>query len=104
MKNVRVLTVADLHQSSVLYRELALSVEEHRPDVVAIVGDALEAFSASSKFRLTVEECAESLARLPVARIVFVRGNHEDSNWSEFVCAWPHQRRPLIVFTLPQLA
>jgi hypothetical protein len=33
--------------------------------------------------------------RISVKDIVFVRGNHEDSNWIEFVAAWPHGRRPL---------
>ena len=40
----RVLTVADMHQTRLHYRSLVLATQEHRPDVVAIVGDALHAF------------------------------------------------------------
>jgi hypothetical protein len=36
------------------------------------------------------------LAALPVEHLVFVRGNHEDANWTEFVAAWPHEQRPLV--------
>jgi hypothetical protein len=96
MLNVRVLTVVDLHQSRLHYRSLVLGVEEQHPDVVAIVGDALEAFSSPGKYRFTADECAGILAGLPVTHLVFTRGNHEDSNWTNFVYAWPHDQRPLI--------
>jgi len=94
--SVRVLTATDLHQSRVLYNGLVVAVRQHRPDVVAIVGDALEAFSPSGKRRLSVKECAQILADLPAEHILFTRGNHEDTNWSEFVYAWPHERRRLV--------
>lgn len=93
---VRVITASDLHQSERHYRSLARAVAEHRPDVVAIVGDALEAYSAIGNNRLPVEECAKTLSKLRVEHLIFVRGNHEDSNWSNFVYAWPHDQRKLI--------
>jgi Icc-related predicted phosphoesterase len=93
---VRVITTSDLHQSERHYRSLSRAVAEHRPDVVAIVGDALEACSAIGKDRLDVSDCAKMLSELPVEHLVFVRGNHEDSNWSHFVYAWPHDQRKLI--------
>lgn len=52
----RVLTTADTHQSRWHYQGLARVVAERRPDVVAIVGDSLEAFSGSGKYRYSVEE------------------------------------------------
>jgi Icc-related predicted phosphoesterase len=70
--SVRLLTAADIHQSGLHYRSLAQAVAQHRPDVVAIVGDALEAFSRSGKSRLSVDECAQALAKLPVEHLVFV--------------------------------
>jgi len=94
--SVRVLTVTDLHQSRTLYSGLVGAVRRHRPDVVAIVGDALEAFSAGGKRRLSVDESAQTLADLPTEHILFTRGNHEDSNWSDFAYAWPHERRRLV--------
>jgi hypothetical protein len=41
-------------------------------------------------------DCAEILADLSVDHVVFVRGNHEDVNWTEFVASWPNEQRPLI--------
>ncbi len=38
---VKVLTVADLHQNRRLYDLFAEAVGTHRPDVVALVGDFL---------------------------------------------------------------
>jgi Icc-related predicted phosphoesterase len=93
---VRVLTATDLHQSRLLYGGLTEAVRKHSPDVVAVVGDALEAFSRSGKRRLSAEECAQILADLPIEHILFTRGNHEDTNWSAFAYAWPHERRRLI--------
>jgi Icc-related predicted phosphoesterase len=91
----RVLTVADLHQSRALYASLAEAVEEHKPDLVAVVGDALDTLEFSEQRQFTVAECAQRLAALPSQEVIFVRGNHEDTNWSEFVAAWPHQKREL---------
>jgi metallophosphoesterase superfamily enzyme len=79
---VRVLTTTDLHQSRLLYGGLTEAVRKHSPDVVAVVGDALEAFSRSGKRRLSAEECAQILADLPIEHILFTRGNHEDTNWT----------------------
>ena len=41
---IRVLTAEDMHQFRLHYRSLVLATQEHRPDVVAIVGDALHGF------------------------------------------------------------
>lgn len=92
---IRVLTVSDIHQSKTHYRQLAEAVDLHRPDLVACVGDVLDALEFSPKIQFTTAECSTLLAGLPVRHLVFARGNHEDSNWTEFVAAWPHDQRPL---------
>lgn len=92
---VRVLTVSDLHQSRLHYRSLEHAVDVHRPDVLACVGDVLDALTFDERLQFTTAECAKILAMLRVPEIHFVRGNHEDANWSEFVGSWPHDHRPL---------
>ena len=92
---IRLLTVSDIHQSQTLYRQLSAAVTLHQPDVVACVGDVLDAIEFSPARQFTPAECACHLANLSAKHVVFVRGNHEDSNWTEFIAAWPHCRRPL---------
>jgi hypothetical protein len=92
---IRVLAAADLHQSKQRYQDLVVATEECRPDVVAIVGDALGTRDPSSKDQYGTAECAKILAGLSVEHLVFVRGDHEDSNWTDFVAAWPHEHRKL---------
>lgn len=46
--NAKVLTVSDLHRSEKLYALLAKAVGEHKPDVVALVGDFLGNYSGGS--------------------------------------------------------
>jgi Icc-related predicted phosphoesterase len=75
-------------------RGLGEVVAKHKPDVVALVGDFLHAFD-DSKGRMTVEDCAGLLSKLPCGEIVFVRGNHEDEAWWLFVEAWNKSGRPL---------
>ena len=41
---IRVITAADMHHSRLHYRSLVLATQEHRPDVVAVVEDALHVF------------------------------------------------------------
>ena len=105
---VTVLTVADLHQSRKLYADLVKAVDEHKPDVVAIVGDCLH-MGEDMEARLNVEECAAALSSLHCKDVVFVRGNHEDENWLGFVKHWRRSPRPLTtlhgeVFKIGQLA
>lgn len=89
------LTTADIHQSELHYEELARAVSKHRPDVLALVGDMLNAVGSFAEPELSTPKCAQMLAALPVAHLIFIRGNHEDFNWIEFVTAWPHERRQL---------
>jgi len=91
---VTVLTVTDLHQDRRLYEELAHAVTQHKPDIVAIVGDCLHA-GEDMQGRLSVTECAKRLHDLPCQEVVFVRGNHEDENWTEFAEYWRKRTRPL---------
>ena len=91
---VKILTVTDLHQVRSLYEQLAQAVESHVPDVVALVGDFLDAGDTQPN-QLKTAECAAFLAGLPCKDLVFVRGNHEDSNWWEFFTAWQETGRPL---------
>ncbi len=95
MTTVRVLTVSDLHQLHELYAQLRRVVESHRPDVVAVVGDFLEAVVQDDGC-LSVKTAATQLASLPVQHLVFARGNHEDEEWPQFVSAWPHDKKPLV--------
>src|SRR6266487_3560063 len=94
--NLRVLTVADLHQSWSHYYWLRDAVEAKRPDVVAFVGDVLNDPSISQRDRVATAEAAELLSILPCPQLVFVRGNHEQEDWPKFVAAWPLHERPLV--------
>ena len=87
LTTVRVLTVADIHRSQKLCALLRRAVEKHKPDVVALVGDFLDA-TGETKGKLSVEDCAHALSRLPCPETVFVKGNHEDSAWWGFAEAW----------------
>ena len=88
------LTVTDLHRSAGLLMELKEVVAQRKPDVVALVGDFLHAFDDNGG-RMTVEDCAGLLSKLPCTEIVFVRGNHEDDAWWLFAEAWNKSGRPL---------
>jgi Icc-related predicted phosphoesterase len=88
---VKTLTVADLHQNQALYSDLTKAVEKHQPDIVALVGDFLHA-GEDMKGRLSVADCAKTIASLPCKEVIFTRGNHEDENWPEFIKHWPGNR------------
>ncbi len=81
---MRVLTVTDLHQRRVLYDQLSMAVEQHRPDVLALVGDFLNVWQHGGEF-LSVAECSKRLNALPVEHVICTRGNHEDANWVDFI-------------------
>ncbi len=87
MLDLKILAATDLHCVENLYLELAAAVDEHRPDVVALVGDFLDALGSEHK-QLTTANCAKALAELPCKNIIFTRGNHEYDNWWEFEGAW----------------
>ena len=93
--NLRVLCATDLHQSPLHYQALRHAVVEHKPAVVALVGDFLHGFESAASELLPVAECAELLAGLPAEHVLFVRGNHEDEKWVAFIAAWPHSKRKL---------
>ena len=93
-KIVTVLTATDLHQRKSLYDELERVVQHHRPDIVALVGDFLDA-SDHRAGRFTATECAEHLSRLASPHVVFVRGNHEEEAWQAFAAAWSETGRRL---------
>ena len=95
LKTIRLLTATDLHQCKLHYRSLELAVKELQPDGVALVGDFLHFGGFISKYQFGTSECVRLLADLPVKHLLFVRGNHEDTNWTEFVHAWPFGKRPL---------
>jgi|GEM_PF-607810 len=92
--SVKILTVSDLHRVRRHYENLLRAVDLHRPSVVALVGDFLDA-GGENPDQLTTEECAKSLSRLPPAKLICVRGNHEAGNWWGFVRAWPQEERRL---------
>ena len=93
-KTVTVLTAADIHQRKPLYDELERAVKRHRPDIVALVGDFLDAGDRCAG-RFTATECAEHLSRLASPHVVFVRGNHEEDAWQAFAAAWNGTGRQL---------
>jgi len=93
--NIRVLCATDLHQSPLHYEALRQAVAEHKPAVVALVGDFLHALNVADGELLPVAECAQLVAGLPAEHVLFVRGNHEDQNWVAFASAWPHPKRKL---------
>src|ERR1039458_8201850 len=47
---MKVLTVADLHQSKTLYEQLETAVRWHSPDVVAVIGDCLDLCEAIERY------------------------------------------------------
>src|SRR5713101_804590 len=62
----RILTVTDLHQLRVLYDGLQKAVERHKPQIVALVGDAIDA-NLDQYCDIPKAECARRLASLPCA-------------------------------------
>ncbi len=94
MPTIKVLTVTDLHRVRSLYELLGKAVASHQPDIVALVGDFLDAGGEHAD-QFSTTECAAILGRLACKEVVFVRGNHEDSNWWEFLAAWQATGRPL---------
>jgi metallophosphoesterase superfamily enzyme len=74
---VRILTVADLHQSEKLYGLLGEAVLTHQPDLVVLVGDFLDA-TGDDAGKLPIPECARFLSNLPCKEVLFIRGNHEN--------------------------
>jgi hypothetical protein len=94
---IRVLTDADLHHSQRHYRRLSAAVAEHKPDVVAMVGDFLgPEVLASHPYCLTLDEVAEQLSALRAGHLLFVRGNHEEEGWQRLKAVWPFEKRPLV--------
>lgn len=87
MKKIKLLCATDLHQSKKLYSQLSDAVSEHLPDVMAFVGDFLDAFNGG-RGKHDETECAQLIHALPCTEIVFTRGNHEHENWSNFKRAW----------------
>jgi len=93
-RTIKVLTVTDLHRVRSLYELLGKAVASHQPDIVVLVGDFLDAGGEHAD-QFSTAECAAFLGRLACKELVFVRGNHEDSNWWEFLAAWQATGRPL---------
>jgi len=91
---LKVLTASDLHCHRFLYQSLADAVRRHRPEIVALAGDFLNAID-DRQDRLDPAECARELAALPCKEVVFIRGNHEDDAWLPFAAGWRHSRRKL---------
>jgi|GEM_PF-1286316 len=93
-RTIKVLTVTDLHRVRSLYELLGKAVASHQSDIVALVGDFLDAGGEHAD-QFSTAECAAFLGRLACKELIFVRGNHEDSNWWEFLAAWQATGRPL---------
>jgi predicted phosphodiesterase len=77
-QTIKLLTVSDLHCDKSLVEQLAKAVKQHKPDILAVVGDFLDA-TPFEESKFTVDELARAFSKLPVGEILFVRGNHEDS-------------------------
>ena len=87
-ETVTLLTASDLHRSKKLYEQLRIAVTKHRPDVLALLGDFLDATNDDEDGKWSAEDCAQFLSRLPCPEVVFIRGNHEDSAIWTFGRAW----------------
>lgn len=83
-RTVRLLTVSDLHQRADLYTKLVNAVRAHRPEAVVLCGDFLHGLEAE-RGMLSVAECAREIARLEVAQVIAVRGNHEHVQFADFM-------------------
>ena len=99
MIEIKLLTIADLHQSKKLYDQLETAVAWHKPDVVAVVGDCLDLDDAGGR-ELSRADCARRLTALSCREIVFVRGNHESEGWLTFANAWRSSRRMRVLNAL----
>lgn len=91
---MKILTVTDIHQSKVLYDQLAVAVRIHTPDVVALIGDFLDG-ADDRHLPLTKVECAVRLSTLPCREVLLISGNHEGGGWPVFAAAWRKTGRPL---------
>lgn len=85
--SIQVLVAADLHAQRQLYADLNRAVNEHRPDIVVLNGDFLDAGEPDAA-KLSPSECALTLASLACPNIVFTFGNHEQDDWLPFLSAW----------------
>ena len=94
-KTIIVLTASDLHRSKNLYEQLHVATTKHRPDVVALLGDFLDATNDDEDGKWSTEDCAKVLSRLPCSEVVFVRGNHEDSAIWTFLQTWQEAGKEL---------
>jgi len=111
---MRVLAVSDLHQRKSLLAQLGRAVDQHRPEVVAVVGDFLDGMEPQDgPGMITAAECARHLSALS-AEVVIVPGNHDDLHWNEFQAAWGdkplnalnggvYQHGPLLIVGFPCL-
>jgi Icc-related predicted phosphoesterase len=93
-QHINILTATDLHRRKTLYEGLASAVETHHPDIIALVGDFLDA-EEPHRGQFTDNECAEFLAQLRCQELVFVRGNHENEHFRGFANAWAKTGRKL---------
>jgi predicted phosphodiesterase len=94
MPIIKVLTVSDLHSVRRLYGDLQDIVHHYQPDVLACLGDILDADATSSEM-FQPGECAAIISALPVKKIVFIRGNYEHWNWLDFMKRWRTSGKPI---------
>jgi len=90
---MKVLTCSDLHLRRSLYAQLADAVAEHKPDVLALVGDYLD-LGERRRDTLTAAEAALELAQF-APDLVVVQGNHDSPRFSDFENAWQTTGREL---------
>jgi Calcineurin-like phosphoesterase len=91
---VKILTATDLHRGKRFYDELTQAVAAHKPNVVALVGDFLDALETIPE-QYSTPEAANVLSKLFCQEIIFVRGNHEDFDFWNFADAWAKTGRKL---------
>lgn len=84
-QTLKLLTVSDLHADKRLVEQLAKAVKQQKPDILAVVGDFLDA-TPFDESKFAIDDLARAFSKLPVGEILFVRGNHEDS------ALWTFQR------------
>lgn len=81
---MKLLSVSDLHARPGLYRQLAFALRLHRPDLLVLVGDFLDAFPARDL--LTADAAAQLFAteRQYFRRLILIPGNHDNDGIGDF--------------------
>ena len=93
MPHLKILTVSDIHQRIALYHQLSSAIDCHRPDVVCVVGDWLEAQEMPGDHCFSPEACALFFSEVKCP-VVFVPGNHDHEGLLAFSTVLKERGKP----------